>query len=67
MRPSLKPFDLEAAIDLSWAGAGFATLLGVVKRIALMLLSEFSLLREVELTPLLGFAKSLNRWPAPRL
>jgi hypothetical protein len=32
-----------------------------------MLLSEFSLRREVELTPLLGFVKSLLRLPVQRL
>jgi hypothetical protein len=48
-------------------GAGLVTLRGAVKRIALMLLSEFFLPRGVEPTPLLGFELLLFRLPAQHL
>jgi len=52
IRPSLKPLERDGETACRLRGAGLLILLGAVKRIALMLLSEFSLPREVEPTPL---------------
>ena len=56
----------EGAAACNARGAGLVTLRGAVKRIALMLLSEFFLPREVELTPLWDFEVLLFHLPAQR-